>query len=163
MAKLCAGGVRLRNQIDAQFPKRDRRSDGWIGDSAHVSRGNLSDHNPVDNVVYAIDIDENLGSGRARNGRTAKLLADQLVDYALSGLPGHARIKYVVYENQIASGTYKVLWWKWRGKNFGHTQHIHVSFTHLAKHDNTIFPLPVLTSNPVKKLAWSRALKKARK
>ena len=163
MAKLCAGGVRLRDQIDRRWPNRDQRSDGWIGDKAHQAAGRVSDHNPVDGVVFAIDIDENLGQGAARNGRTAQHLADQLVAYAMSDLPGHARIKYVVYENQIASGTYKNTWWKWRGKGYGHTQHIHVSFTTAAKRDNSIYPLPILTTNPAKKLVWSRALKNARK
>jgi hypothetical protein len=46
MAKLCAGGVRLRDQIDRRWPNRDKRSDGWIGDSDHAAR--KSDHNPID-------------------------------------------------------------------------------------------------------------------
>jgi len=162
MAKLCAGGVRLRSQIDKRWPKRDRRSDGWIGDSDHKAR--QSDHNPdKEGIVYAIDIDENMGQGKARNGRTARHLADQIIAYAMSDLPGHGRIKYVVYEDQIASGTYSGSWWKWRGKGYGHTAHIHISFTQAAKRDSSIYPLPILTRNPAKKLAWSRALKKARK
>jgi hypothetical protein len=160
MAKLCAGGVRLRTQIDRRWPRRDKRSDGWIGDAAHSAR--KSDHNPdKDGIVYAIDIDENMGKGRNRNGRTAQKLADQIIAYAMSDLPGHARIKYVVYENQIASGTYKNTWWKWRGKGYGHTQHIHISFTQAAKRDSSIYPLPILTTNPAKKISWSRALKNA--
>ena len=162
MIKLCAGGVRLRNQIDRRWPKRDKRSEGWIGDSDHAAR--KSDHNPdAEGIVYAIDIDENMGQGPARNGRTAKKLADQLIEYAMSDLPGHNRIKYVIYENQIASGTYSGSWWRWRGQGYGHTQHIHISFTQAAKRDNTIYPLPILTNNPAKKLSWSRALKTARK
>lgn len=162
MAKLCAGGVRLRQQIDSRWPKRDKRSDGWIGDAAHAAR--KSDHNPdSEGIVYALDIDENMGKGKARNGRTARILANQLITYAMSGLPGSKRLKYVVYEDQIASGTYSGSWWKWRGKGYGHTQHIHISFTPAAKRDSTIYPLPVLTKNPAKKLAWSRALKKASK
>ena len=162
MIKLCAGGVRLRDQVNARFPNRDKRSDGWIGDRAHTQRE--SDHNPVDNVVYALDLDENMGSGRARNGRTAQHLANQLIAYAMSDLPGHNRIKYVVYEGKIASGTYRKTWWKWRGgKDWAHYQHIHISFQKSAKHDNTIYPLPVLTSNPLKKMQWSRALKNAQK
>lgn len=160
MPKLCAGGVRLRDQIDRRWSKRDRRSDGWIGDAAHAAR--KSDHNPdSEGIVYALDIDENMGQGRDRNGRTAKKLADQLIAYAMSDLPGHARIKYVVYEDQIASGTYSGSWWKWRGKGYGHDQHIHVSFTKAAKRDSSIYPLPILTINPAKKIAWSRALKNA--
>jgi hypothetical protein len=165
MNKLCAGGVRLRDQVDARFPKRDKRSDGWIGDAAHQTAGSASQHNPdSEGIVYAIDLGENMGKGRARNGRTAMHLANQLLAYASSTLPGSNRLMYVVYEGKIASGTYKKTWWKWRGgKDWGHYQHIHVSFNKSAKHDNTIFPLPVLTSNPVKKLKWSRDLKNAQR
>lgn len=141
MARLCAGGVRLRAQIDRAFPGRDKRSDGWIGDPAHAAR--VSDHNPKNGIVYAIDIDENMGKGRFRNGRTARRLANELIAYAGSGKPGSERIKYVVYENAIASGTYRSKWWKWRPGNWGHTQHIHVSFTELAKDDGRKFPLPI--------------------
>ena len=79
MARLCKGGVTLRDQIDRRWPKRDKASDGWIGDAAHLARGSASDHTPNKaGVVHAIDIDENMGKGRNRNGRTAKRLANQI-------------------------------------------------------------------------------------
>lgn len=144
MARLCAAGVTLRDQIDQAYPNRDRRSDGWIGDTAHSAR--VSDHNPDDEgIVYAIDIDENMGKGPWRNGRAARKLANQLVAYAGSNKPGAGRIKYVVYENALASGTYRSKWWQWRPGPWGHTQHIHVSFTEAAKRDSRPFPLPILT------------------
>lgn len=143
MATLAPGAVTLRNQIDRRWPKRDRRSDGWIGDRAHAAR--ISDHNPdACGIVHAIDIDENLGAGRMRNGRQARILADQLIDYASSGLPGSDRVKYVVYENRIASGTYRSKWWRWRPGNWGHTAHIHVSFTTAADTDERPWLLPCL-------------------
>ena len=158
MPKLCKGGVKLRDQINARWPNRDKRSDGWIGDAAHADR--ISQHNPdSEGIVYAIDIDENLGHGPYRNGKTAQVLANELVAYALSGLPGSNRVKYVVYENKLASGTYRRYFWQWRKGSWGHTQHIHVSFTKAAKLDGTIWPLPILTKNPVKKRAWRKALK----
>lgn len=157
MARLCAAGVTLRKQLDLKFPKRDRRSDGWIGDKAHAAR--KSDHNPdAKGVVYALDIDENFGKGTWRNGKAAQRLADQLVRYAASGLPGAERVKYVVYEDRIASGTYKASWWKWRGKAYGHTQHIHVSFTAAADKDGRVFPLPVLASNRELMKRWAKDL-----
>lgn len=157
MPTLCRAGVQLRKQIDQRWPKRDRRTDGWIGDRAHSSR--ISDHNPdKEGIVYAIDIDENMGKGSSRNGRTAKALANQLLGYAMSGLPGSDRLKYVVYEDRIASGTYRSAWWKWRGKGYAHYGHIHISFTEAGKRDNSVFPLPILTKNPAKKLAWRKAL-----
>ncbi len=162
MARLCKGGVTLRDQINRRWPKRDKRSDGWIGDRAHSLR--ISDHNPNKaGVVHAIDIDENMGKGRNRNGRTARRLANQILDYAASGLPGSSRLKYVVYENRIASGTYRKTFWSWRHGNYGHTAHIHVSFTSAADRDGTVFPLPILARSPITKARWTRDLRKARK
>ena len=161
MAKLCKGGVTLRDQIDRRWSRRDKKSDGWIGDSAHSSRA--SDHNPsgVGQIVRAIDIDENLGT--LSNGGTARVLANQLLDYAASGLPGANRLKYVVYENRIASGTYRKTWWKWRHGNWGHEAHIHISFTSYADRDGSIYPLPILAKSPLTKARWTRDLAKARK
>jgi len=162
MTTLCKGGVTLRNQIDRRWPKRDKASDGWIGDAAHLARGSASDHTPNKaGVVHAIDIDENLGT--YANGRTARLLANQLLDYAASGLPGSSRLKYVVLENRIASGTYKKTWWTWRHGNYGHEAHIHISFTSAADRDGTVFPLPILARSPITKARWTRDLAKARK
>jgi len=36
--KLVAGGVTLRAQLDARFPKRDKASDGSIGNLEHSTR-----------------------------------------------------------------------------------------------------------------------------
>ena len=160
MARLCKGGVTLRDQVNRRWPKRDKASDGWIGDRAHSER--ISDHNPNKaGVVHAIDIDEGLGT--YANGRTARRLANQILDYAASGLPGSSRLKYVVYENRIASGTYRKTFWSWRHGNYGHTAHIHVSFTSYADRDGSVFPLPILTRSPLKKARWRRDLSKARK
>jgi len=160
MAKLVPAGVQLRRQIDARFPGRDRRSDGWIGDAAHAARGSASDHNPDKNGwVHAIDIDENMGKGRWRNGRTAWRLANELRLYARSGLPGSDRIKYVVYEGKLTSGTYRDKWWMWRSGNWGHYQHIHVSFTEKAQSDERLFPLPVLAKDRRLKKHWLAQLR----
>ncbi len=53
MAKLCRAGVQLREQIDDDYPSRDRRSDGWIADSRHLAKG-VSDHIPVDGIVNKV-------------------------------------------------------------------------------------------------------------
>jgi hypothetical protein len=139
MAKLVKGGVVLRDQINSRWPGRDKRSDGWIGDRAHQAKGSRSDHNAdKDGWVHAIDIDENMGKGKWRNGRAARKLADQLRAYAASGLPGSKRVKYVVYEGRLASGTYRSKWWRWRPGNWGHYQHIHISFTEKAQKDRQL-------------------------
>lgn len=159
---LVKGGETLRNQINERFPNRDKASDGWIGDKAHQNR--KSDHNPDEKKwVHALDIDENMGRrGKWRNGLTARHLADQIVRYAMTDLPGADRVKYVVYENQIASGTYKKWWWLWRGKGYGHTQHIHVSFTAAAQKDGQPWPLPILTKDQKLKRQWRNDLKTRR-
>jgi hypothetical protein len=157
--RLCSAGITLRLQINQRFPNRSRRSDGWIGDARHRKKGSASQHNPDENGwVRAIDIDENMGRGRDRNGATAKELADQLVAYAGSSLPGADRILYVVYENQLASGTYRRWFWKWRGKGYGHTAHIHVSFTKAGDRNGDLFPLPILTTDPDERKEWAAAL-----
>ena len=157
-AKLVRGGVRLRDQVNKRFPGRDKSSDGWIGDAAHSSRASF--HNSDSRGwVHAIDLDENMGRGRWRKGRTARILADQLIAYGASGLPGSDRILHVVYEDQVASGTYKSSFWKFRGSGYSHFQHIHVSFTAAAEYNGHVWPLPILTKNPIQKLRWRLALK----
>jgi hypothetical protein len=141
MARLVAGGVTLRNQINRRWPKRDKRSDGWIGDKAHQAR--KSDHNPDDRGwVHALDIDADL-LGPGKGHAAAQRLANQLVLYAASDLPGSDRIKYIVFNDQIASGTYPKSRWTWRGKGYGHFGHIHVSFTAGAEKNGTKYPLPI--------------------
>ena len=158
MARLCRAGVTLRQQIDDRWPARDRRSDGWIGDARH-QKNRRSLHNPDKHgVVYALDIDENMGRGRDRNGATARQLADELVAYAASNLPGAKRVLHVVYEDQVASGTYRRWWWKFRGQGYGHFGHIHISFTPAADKDGGLFPLPILARDEVVRKAWSEAL-----
>ena len=138
MAKLVKGGVTLRDQINARFPKRDKASDGWIGDAAHQARE--SDHNPDSaGWVHAIDIDKDLGAKG-----DAKKLADQIVEYAASKKKGAKRVKYVVFNDQIASATYPETKWQWRGSGYGHYDHILVSFTDGTELDGSDWPLPIL-------------------
>jgi hypothetical protein len=142
MARLVAGGVTLRNQVNKRWPKRDKRSDGWIGDKAHAGR--QSDHNPdARGLVHALDIDADLDP---KDPGAAQRLANQIVAYAASGIPGANRIKYVVFNDQIASGTYANSMWKWRGSGYGHLRHIHVSFSNKGENNAQTFPLPILNT-----------------
>lgn len=135
--RLVAAGVTLRDQINDRFPKRDKSSDGWIGDSSHQARP--SDHNPdAQGWVHAIDIDEDFGA----KGDNRKF-ADQLIAYARDRRKGSERLKYTVYEDKVASGTYDDTFWVWRGSGYGHTHHIHVSFTEAAEKDGREFDLPI--------------------
>lgn len=137
-----AGVTTLRDQVNKRWPKRDKRSDGIIGDKAHQARA--SDHNPDSRgYVHALDIDKDLDP---KDPSAAQRLANQLVAYAASGIPGSARIKYVVFNDQIASGTYAQTKWKWRGSGYGHYDHIHVSFTNKGEANGQAFPLPIFNT-----------------
>jgi len=132
---LSKSGERLRNQINDAFPDRDKRSDGWIGDTRHSAT--KSDHNPAlpSGVVRAIDVDSDLG-GAANN---AHYLANQLRKLAKKD----KRISYIIFNKKIAS---RILFWKWR-KYKGidpHTSHIHISFTPLGDNDKSKFKIPIL-------------------
>jgi hypothetical protein len=134
--------VTLRNQVNKRWPKRDKRSDGWIGDKAHAGR--QSDHNPdARGLVHALDIDADLDP---KDPGAAQRLANQIVAYAASGIPGANRIKYVVFNDQIASGTYANSMWKWRGSGYGHMHHIHVSFSTKGENNAQTYPLPILNT-----------------
>jgi hypothetical protein len=70
--KLAAAAVTLRDQVNKRYPKRDRASDGTIGNLAHRRR--ISDHNPdKTGYVMALDLDE--------DGWPAHQFADQLIEY----------------------------------------------------------------------------------
>lgn len=143
MAKLVAAGVTLRDQLNERFPKRDKRSDGWIGDAAHSARA--SHHNPDANGwVHALDIDEDFGA-RGDSER----FCDQLLEYVRAGLD-HGRILHIVYDGRVASGTFPDrpgrprTFWVWRkDATLGHKQHIHISFTAKAEKDGRPFNLPI--------------------
>jgi hypothetical protein len=144
--RLVAAGVTLRDQVNKRWVNRDKRSDGWIGDSAHQARP--SDHNPdKDGWVHALDIDHDfLGPGKG--SVEAERFANQLIELARSG-KDRGRLKYVVYNNRIASGTHANQYWTWRKGNWGHTQHIHVSFTSKAQREGSEFPLPIFNNSSV--------------
>ena len=142
MSRLVAGGVTLRNQVNKRWVRRDKRSDGWLGDAAH--KGRVSDHNPdARGLVHALDIDADLDP---KDPGAAQRLANQIVAYAASGIPGANRIKYVVFNDQIASGTYANSMWKWRGSGYGHMHHIHVSFSTKGENNAQTYPLPILNT-----------------
>ncbi len=132
LPKLCAAGVQLREQIDDEYVERDRKSDGWIGDSRHsVTK---SDHNPDANgIVRAIDITSNLGT----HPEEAYALVEKLRKCAKKG---DKRIKYIIYDGKIMS---PILGWKrrkYKGSN-PHRSHFHISFTTLGDKDGSYFKL----------------------
>lgn len=132
MNRLCAAGVQLREQIDDDYPDRDRKSDGWIADARHIAKGN-SDHIPANGIVRAIDIDSDL----AAHKEEAYALVEKIRKCAKKG---DKRIKYIIYDGKIMS---PILGWKrrnYKGAN-PHRSHFHISFTSLGDTDGRWFDL----------------------
>ncbi len=90
MAKLCAAGIQLREQIDDDYPDRDRKSDGWVADARHLAKG-TSDHIPdaKSGIVRAIDIDADLSAHKEE----AYALVEKIRKLAKKG---DKRIKYII-------------------------------------------------------------------
>ena len=132
MAKLCAAGIQLREQIDDLYIERSRKSDGWIGDTRHSTR--KSDHNPDANgIVRAIDITSDLGT----HPEEAYALVEKIRKCAKKC---DKRISYIIYQGKIMS---PILGWKrrkYRGVN-PHKSHFHISFTTLGDKDGSWFNL----------------------
>jgi hypothetical protein len=137
--KPVAGIPTLQAQVNKRWPNRDKASDGVKGDSAHASR--ISDHNPDGRgLVHAVDIDEDFRGSKYDN----RWFADQLIAYPRMKVSGSARLKNVVYENQVASGTYPKHFWTWRNGDYGHEKHIHISFSKSGEQDGNEFNIPIL-------------------
>lgn len=115
--KLAPGLEKLRQQINALAPKRSKASDGTIGDVAHASRA--SDHNPnARGTVNALDITHDPAHGVDIAKIAKALIASK-----------DPRIKYLIFNGKIVSGTGGTKPWMERaysGSN-KHTKHIHIS------------------------------------
>lgn len=111
--------LKLRDQINAAYPNRDKKSDGSIGDAKHATRS--SDHNPwvrdgKMGVVTAIDIDEDLGDGGSLEHIITAIRKSR-----------DKRVKYIIYEGRITvAGSDLQRWKKYTGSN-AHKQHAHIS------------------------------------
>ena len=136
---LCKAGQQLREQFDDTFPDRDRRSDGWVGDTRHAARP--SDHNPdpQTGTVRAIDVDRDL-SGKAKPDLMPDL-ADQIRIFAKSD--SAKRISYIIFNGQIASPLLNFKWRKYTGINKHHA-HMHVSFTQAADLNGEFLQIPMI-------------------
>ena len=131
--KLSKAAAQLREQIDDDYPDRDRRSDGTVADSRHFANNPSSDHIPRDGIVRAIDIDSDLSAHKEE----AYALVEKIRKCAKRG---DKRIKYIIYDGKIMS---PILGWK-RRKYSGpnpHRSHFHISFTSLGDKDSSWFDL----------------------
>lgn len=112
--------VTLRAEIDKVHPKRDRRSDGWVGDTSHSARP--SDHNPDyadGGVVRAFDVDKD-------GVNTTRLLAVVIK---------HSSTNYVIWNGYIYSRAYGFRKRVYTGTN-KHNHHMHISIRHGKIYEN---------------------------
>jgi len=138
---LCKAGQQLREQFDDTYPDRDRRSDGWIGDTRHSARP--SDHNPdwssTPPYVRAIDVDRDVHQG----GKPDIMpdIADQIRTFAKADKS--KRIRYIIFNGRIARSRMGWRWRKYAGIN-PHIKHCHISFTTKGDIDGSFFDIPLL-------------------
>lgn len=119
--------VKLRDEINARFPKRDKASDGWIGDPSHQARP--SDHNPdwkATGIVRALDIDI------SPDGRPDVDLRRTILRVAIKD----PRVWYVISNGVIYSRTYGFTPRRYTGSN-PHTAHVHISLVKSANNFDT--------------------------
>jgi hypothetical protein len=129
--KLSKAAEQLRSEINTKYPNRDKRSDGWIGDTAHNAR--KSDHNPdKQGWVRAIDIDSDLLKGSSKE---SWLLAEQIKQI---GLKGDKRVSYIIHQHRIASPRQNWTWRVYKGFN-PHVSHLHISFTKSGDLNGKVF------------------------
>jgi predicted ATP-dependent protease len=132
-AQLSKAGAKLRDQINKEYPKRKKDSDGWIGDKKHVTQ--KSDHNPdpKTGIVRALDIDADL----AKNVDSWEL-AEAIRQAAKNG---DKRISYIIHKGKIANGSIGLwIWRAYKGQN-PHNTHLHVSFTKTGDTDGKAFEI----------------------
>lgn len=121
--RVAASLLTLRDQVNAAWPGRSRRSDGTIGDTNHQNR--QSDHNPwvrdgQMGVVTALDVTHDTASGCDAGRLVEAIRASR-----------DTRVKYLIWNRQIASssaiqGAAPWAWRRYTGSN-PHDKHLHVS------------------------------------
>lgn len=119
--RLAGSLLQLRSELNGLWPKRDRTSDGSIGDQSHQNRN--SDHNPNRwGVVTAIDIDADITNDRTLTFQMAE-------HFRLLGKSGFRPLSnggYIIFFAKIASDANGWNWRDYDGVN-AHKSHLHVS------------------------------------
>lgn len=147
--RLAKALVRLKDQVNAAAPTRNKVSDGGIGNAEHASRA--SDHNPWIKingmgVVSAYDTTHDPSGGVDGSALSESLTKD-------------SRSKYIIFAGRIwKARTGK--WETYRGPN-SHHHHVHVSVKPESVDNDSPWtielgggmpPAPVPPSRPVLKL-----------
>jgi len=109
--------TRWRNEVNARYPRRDKTTDGTIGDRPHSLR--TSDHNPdPDGSVDAWDMDRDLVPGNVAESR--RIIKEILIPV----FQRHPAARYWIFERQIAHVNNG-----WRKDPYDgdspHTEHVH--------------------------------------
>lgn len=139
---------KLRDQVNALAPDRDKASDGTIGDSAHCGSANsTSDHCPRIpdggvGVVAAIDITHDPDNGCDAGAIAASLHTGR-----------DPRIKYIIWNKRIANSSAigSSAPWAWRtytGSN-PHTRHVHVSVKASKQLYDSELPWSIVVGGPL--------------
>lgn len=117
-------------EFDRIAPRRDKASDGSIGDLAHQQE--VSDHNPDEtgsvpihdadkvNEVHAIDVDDDLNE----SDLTMEKVVQFLLGRCRSGL--EKRLRYIIYNRRIWSASSGWVQKTYTGAS-AHTEHAHFS------------------------------------
>jgi hypothetical protein len=122
--------VQLREEFNRIAPKRDKASDGSIGNTAHQQE--TSDHNadevgrvPIHdgdkrNEVHAIDVDDDL--------RSPNVSMERVVQFLLARCRSGAerRLRYIIYNRRIWSASSGWVQKTYTGAS-PHTEHAHFS------------------------------------
>ena len=113
----------LREQVNRKAPRRNKASDGTIGDAGHCQR--TSDHNPWVRdgnvgVVTAMDITHHPAGGCDANAIAEAIRRSR-----------DPRVKYIIWNRRIANSAPigRSPAWAWRAYNGSnpHIRHIHIS------------------------------------
>ena len=133
---------RVRSEADACNPRRDRGSDGTIGDAAHASR--QSDHNPwvvvgATGVVRAIDLDVN---GLDLPGAFERLRAAARA----VRMPQVTGGGYAIFNRRITAPDWSG-WRSYTGSN-PHTSHGHISLSRTAAGFDSAAPWGIFGGKP---------------
>lgn len=136
--------VSLRGEFNEVGPRRDKASDGWLGDRAHAL--NSSDHNPdesgrtpyedADNVdeVHGLDVDD---TGPWGNGFSFDVGVELIRLRHQRGEDD--RLQNIIRNGRIASRSWGWTWRTYSGSN-GHYEHGHFSARYTTAQERDVSP-----------------------
>lgn len=116
--KLSPALEQLRQEVNEYARKRNKSSDGTIGDADHSSR--VSDHNPnAEGIVCALDLTHDPDGGFDAH-KFARLLAKRCRETR------EQRVNYIISNGKIASNRTSFRWVDYDGAS-PHNKHVHIS------------------------------------